>query len=141
MVFYVYSTATNAGSYCEYETNKDSNVAVLKKFANGKPMKVTINGGHGLANKHLFTPKGVMTKVEDYEMDFLLNNPAFKRHMERGFITYDKKNIDPAKKSANMAQKDGSAPLTPSDYVESEHSEPGYKIYKPKTSIHAGMEN
>jgi hypothetical protein len=135
MTFYVYSTATNSGTYVEYEQNSGHDISLPKKWPNGKPMQVTIKGGHGVANKHFFTPKGVVTSVTDDEMEMLLNNPAFKRHMDRGFITYDKKNIAPEKKAANMADKDGSAPLTPSDYVESENSEPGNRIYKLKNPV------
>ncbi len=135
MPFYVYSTATNAGTYVEYEKNASNELAIAKKWPNGKPMKVNINGGHGVANKHFFTPKGVVTQVTDDEMEMLLRNPAFKRHMDKGFMTYDKKNVAPEKKAANMAQKDGSAPLTPSDYEETENSTPTEKIYRRKEGL------
>ena len=129
---YVYSTATCGSTYVEYEENASNELAIPKKWPNGKPMKVAINGGSGLADKHLFTPRGVITHVSDEEMEMLLRNSAFKRHIERGFITYDKKKIAPEKKAANMADKDGSAPITPSDYIESEMSTPNQKIYKMK---------
>lgn len=134
MVFYVYSTATNSGTYVEYEENSSNELSIPKKWPNGQPMKVTIRGGHGLADKYLFTPKGVVTQVSDEEMELLLRNPAFKRHIDRGFMTYDKKKIDPAKKAANMAQKDGSAPLTPADYIKSKSSEGNDHMYTPKNA-------
>ena len=135
MPFYVYSTATNSGTYVEYENNASNELAIPKKWPDGTSMKVTIKGGHGLADKHFVTPKGVVTKVTDSEMEMLLRNPAFKRHMDRGFMTYDKKNIEPWKKAANMAQKDGSAPLTPADYVAGKSSEGNDYIFTPKTSV------
>ena len=139
MAFYVYSTATNSGTYVEYEKNMASDIAIPKKWPDGKPMRVTIKGGHGVANKHMFTPRGVVTKVDDREMEWLLTNPAFKRHMDKGFITYDKKNIAPEKKARDMEQKDGSAPLTPGDYEETENSHPGHRIYKAKNDPLASM--
>jgi len=69
-----------------------------------------------VATKHLFTPKGVVTQVSDDDLEFLLQNKSFQRHMKAGFLTYDKKKIEPERKSANMAQKDGSAPMTPKDF-------------------------
>jgi hypothetical protein len=135
-MYYVYSTATNSGTYVEYEKNASNELSIPKKWPNGKPMKVTIKGGHGLAQvgaaPYIHTPKGVVTQVTDEEMEWLKTNPAFIRHMDRGFITYDKKKVDPEKKAANMEQRDGSAPLTPQDYVKSEYSSKENVIYKAK---------
>lgn len=135
MPFYVYSTATNSGTYVEYEENSPHDISIPKRWPDGSPMRVTIKGGHGVADKHLVTPKGVVTKVSDQEMEMLLRNPAFIRHMDKGFMCYDKKNVEPFKKAANMATKDGSAPLTPADYVRSKSSEGNDHMYTPKSSI------
>jgi hypothetical protein len=132
MSFYVYSTATNSIIYAEYEKNASSDIAIFKKWPDGKPMKVVIHGGHGVANKHFLTPKGVVTQIQDHEMEYLLTNEAFIRHMDKGFMTYDKKKVDPAKKVKDMEDKDGSAPITPSDFIESENSTSTNKVYKMK---------
>lgn len=132
MPAYVYSTATNSITYVEYEKNASNELAIPRKWPDGKPMKVTIQGGHGVATKHFITPKGIITQISDNEMEWLLTNPSFKKHVAKGFMTYDKKKIDPEKKAKDMQDKDGSAPLTPSDYIESENSSPGNKIYKMK---------
>jgi hypothetical protein len=132
MVAYVYSTATNSISYVEYENTASNELAIARKFPNGKPMKVTIQGGHGVSDKYFRTPQGVVTKIEDHELEMLLANPSFKKHVDRGFMTYDKKKVEPAKKAANMESKDGSAPITPADYVETEDSTPGRKVYAMK---------
>ena len=34
------------------------------------------------------------------------NNRSFQRHVAAGFISYDKKQVDPSKKAENMALKD-----------------------------------
>ena len=129
---YVYSTATNSITYVEYEKNAPRDISIPKKWPDGKPMKVMIHGGHGIANKHFLTPKGVVTQVTDNEMEWLLTNPSFKKHVERGFMVYDKKKVEPSKKAKDMEDKDGCAPVTPSDYIESENSTPGNVIYKMK---------
>lgn len=131
---YVYSTATCSTTYCVYEEQAVGNVAILRKWPDGKPMKVMIQGGHGVSDKHFFTPKGVVTKVTDRDMELLLENPSFLKHIERGFMAYDKKNIAPEKKARDMADKDGSAPLTHQDFVEGLNSSKEAKIWKAKSS-------
>lgn len=132
MPFYVYSTATNSITYVEYEKNASSDIAIVKTWPDGLPMKVTINGGHGVANKHFLTPRGVVTQIQDREMEYLLTNEAFIRHVDKGFMVYDKKKVNPEKKARDMQDKDGSAPITPSDYIESENSTSTNKVYKMK---------
>ncbi len=135
MPAYVYSTATNSITYVEYEKNTSRDISIPKKWPDGTPMKVTINGGHGVANKHFLTPKGVVTQVSDREMEWLLTNSSFVNHVDKGFMSYDKKKVNPEKKARDMENKDGSAPVTPADYVESENSSPGNKVYKMKKQI------
>ncbi len=128
---YVYSTATCSTGYCAYDTSTPG-PAVLKK-------QVIIKGGHGINAAHdpknknnIYTPKGVVTAVSDADLDFLMSNPTFIRHMDRGFLSVDKKEVAPEKKAKDMAQKDGSAPLTPADFVEGKDSSPEAKIYSSK---------
>ena len=129
---YVYSTATCSGAYVEYHPMSDgASHAVVRK-------KVVINGGHGVAQQNgtmmgaIYTPRGVVTQVSDEDLEFLERNPAFRRHVDRGFLVVDSKKVDPEKKAANMAQADGSAPITPKDFEKSEHSTPNTPIYKAK---------
>ena len=129
---YVYSTATCPIDYVVYVKNSSNDLGVVQKHANGKQMRVTIKGGHGVANKNLFTPRGVVTEVSDEEMQLLLEDKMFKRHMDAGFMSYEKKNVAPEKKADSMAEKDGSAPLTPKDFEESDNSTSENKIYKKK---------
>lgn len=108
---YVYSTCTCDGTYVEYEPDPEKNKGFSKAIR-----QVTIKGGHGVNTRHLHTPKGIVTQVTDDELEFLLRNASFQRHMAAGHITVDKDAVDPAKKAAEMAEGDNSAPLTPKDF-------------------------
>lgn len=124
---YVYSTGTNDTAYVDHKPDPDKNRGYSEIIR-----QVIIKGGHGRATKHLVTPKGVVTKVTEDELEFLLKNDSFQRHMKNGFISYENKKVEPEKKAADMAQADGSAPLTPKDFTESENSTPENRIYKGK---------
>ena len=104
---YVYSTITNTTEYCEYKTDPEARqLPILLR-------KVAILGGSGVANKHMVTPRGVVTKVTDDELEFLKGNKAFQRHMARGFIRIDTAKIDADLVAADMTKGDDSAPKTP----------------------------
>jgi hypothetical protein len=123
---YVYSTATCTTSYVLYKEDKDKNSGFAEAVK-----KVTINGGHGVATKHLVTPKGIVTKVSEDDLAFLLADINFQRHMKAGFMMYEKsKKVDTEKKVENMAKGDNSAPLVPKDFTESKHSDENNRIYK-----------
>ncbi len=123
---YVYSTITNSTTYCEYRKTAPESLGVIQK-------KVIIQGGHGVAiPKTIMTPRGVPTEVSDADLEFLLQNSAFQRHMKAGFVSVDKKEVKPEKKITDMNLKDGSQPLTPKDFDKSENSDENTKIYKTK---------
>jgi hypothetical protein len=134
---YVYSTSTCAGTYVEYQKTPPISENKSSPGYNRAVRKVTINGGHGVATKHLFTPKGVVTQVSDDDLEFLLKNSSFQRHVAAGFLTYDKKKVEPEKKSASMAEKDGSAPLTPKDFEKGDLSDETIPTFKglPKSKV------
>lgn len=135
---YVYSTATCAIAYVKYQPPIDSENANRASSGYNKVLKrVVINGGHGVNTKHLFTPSGVVTQVSDEDMEFLLQDENFKRHVKAGYMSYDKKKVDPAKKAANMADKDGSSPLTPKDFEKSENEDGDLRVYRgaPKSKV------
>jgi hypothetical protein len=128
---YVYSTATNSSYYCAYDSTPGS-PSVLKK-------KVEIRGGHNLNAAHnaaqknnIYTPYGVRTEVSDADLEFLLGNPTFNRHVKLGFLSVDNKKVSPEKKARDMEQKDGSAPLTPKDFDTGASSDSGLKTYAKK---------
>ena len=131
-MFYVYSTATCPIVYAVYEQNTNKDLGVIKKRPDGTKIAITINGGHGVANKHFVTPRGAVTSVSDEDMEILLQDKLFKKHMDAGFMSYEKKEVSPEKKADTMAEKDGSAPLTPADFEEGEASSKETKVYKKK---------
>lgn len=106
---YVYSTAANSTEYPLYEKG-GGDLPVLKK-------KVLIKGGAGVGKKHIQTPQGVATFVTDEDLAFLEANPAFKRHVSKGFITVSKTKKDADEVAKNMAKDTGSAPKTPNDKI------------------------
>lgn len=130
-MFYVYSTATCSGTYCLYDpASKRSGHNVAKK-------KVTIKGGHKVATPYrnfnniaVHTSIGVVTSVSDEDMEFLLLNKKFQKHVAEKWLCYDKKNVAPEVKAKNMATDDGSTPLTPKDYDVGANSTPDAPIYK-----------
>ena len=130
---YVYSTATCPIAYIKYKPPLESEKSDRRGAGAGHNQilkKVTINGGHGVNTKHLFTPQGVVTQISEEDMDFLLENEAFQRHVKAGYMSYDKKKVDPAKKAVNMSAKDGAAPLTPKDFEKGENDSEDLRIYR-----------
>ena len=130
---YVYSTITNPTSYVDYGSiDPNSGHAIIRK-------RVNIAGGHGvaianrgMAQGNIHTPRGVATEVSESDLEFLLQNREFKRHMAAGFVTVDTKQVDPAKRAADMAEKDGSAPMTEADFEKSDQSSDEAPIFKSK---------
>lgn len=127
---YVYSTATCSGTYVKYQDVPANSDNKSSPGHNKVVKSVTIQGGNGVATRHLITPKGMVTKVSDEDLAFLMQNRSFQRHMDAGFITVDKKKVDPAIKAKDMTEKDGSAPLTPKDFEKGEQSDENTKVYK-----------
>jgi hypothetical protein len=132
-MYYIYSTATCPISYVKYKPSpttegKDRNGGSVGH--NQILRRVTINGGHGVNTKQLFTPRGVVTQISDDDFEFLMKDEAFKRHMDAGYMSFDKKKTEPEKKAKNMADKDGSSPLTEKDFERSESDTNDCRIYK-----------
>ena len=72
---------------------------------------------------------GLFTEVTDADLDMLMQNEAFTKGIKDGFFIVDKKKVDTEKHAVNMNPKDGSAPMTPKDFEESENSAPDAKIF------------
>lgn len=106
---YVYSTATGGIDYVKYKPSSD------RANHNEVVKKVSIAGGANLAPVvgRLITPRGVVTKVSEKDLEFLLQDEAFKRHMEAGFMHVEKENLDADKVAKKMTARDASAPITP----------------------------
>lgn len=109
---YVYSTLSSPQAY-----------TIWRKAESDLPLKehtVHIAGGANVANGHFLTPRGVLTVVEDADMDQLLNCDMFQRHVERGFIRIEAKEAKVDAVAADMTPKDASAPATAADFKVSE---------------------
>lgn len=109
-MYYVFSTLTADNIYAQYRDTGNGIVEV--------DQKVFIKGGHGIANKHFVTPKGVVTNIEDEDYDLLKNNPVFQLHVKKGFIKVEKKAADVEEVADDMEVKDKSAPLTDDDFKD-----------------------
>lgn len=113
---FVYSTITADVSYVEYKDGPPGGLPIEGR-------KVTIKGGAGLANKHVITPKGVVTVITTDELAFLMNDDNFKLHLAAGFVQYESQQYDLDAVVADMNHEDGSRPLTEADY------QPGGRAY------------
>ena len=114
--YHIFSTMTSSVNYNGYAPAGDGSMSVIER-------KVTINGGAGIANKHLVTPLGVHTEVSQEEMEFLNANGIFLKHKENGFISIQTRNHPAEKVVADMNREGntpdgnpGSSPLTPSNF-------------------------
>lgn len=125
---FVYSTLTSNQKYVKW-----------KVLDNGMQMHdgyVLIHGGANVATgsaPKTITPRGVVTKVSDEELDLLMNDFTFKRHMENGFIKVEKYQDNADKVAKDMAPKDDSAPRTPEDLAPKTESDA--TLAEPKTSL------
>lgn len=108
---HVYSTLTNSQQYPLYERDPQGNAHILAH--------VHINGGAGLANKHLITPLGVMTAISEKALEHLEKSHVFQKHVERGFISVRRDQVDIERAIAqHTSERDPSAPIVPEDYMQ-----------------------
>lgn len=123
---FIYSTLTCDNEYTEWKKTGDQQSAVRS---------VLIKGGHGVMNKNFLTPLGIVTEVSDDDMRFLMNNSAFKFHLEGGFLKVEEKSYESEKVAADMTGADASAQLTPADFEEGGRAHvPGGKAPKSKAA-------
>lgn len=109
---YVVSTLTASQAYTLFEKADEDG----KRIPRAKRV-VVVKGGHGVSDKNLITPQGVVTTIDEDQANFLENNDAFKRHEKAGFVKILKKNPgDSEKSSSDLEQRDGSSPLNPGDF-------------------------
>ena len=110
---YVYSTMSSDQAYAVYPPAKDVDT---RKIVNPTAI-IMIYGGANVINQNLVTPKGVMTKVTEEELNVLETLSSFRRHKDRFFIRVEKSKVDPDKIAAqDMREKDQSAQLDDSDF-------------------------
>lgn len=112
---YIVSKASQDIEYSLWTTSRSGQHQVKKG--------VVVKGGANVINKKtLETPTAVVTEVSSEDLEFLLQNSAFKRHMKAGFMSVEKSQSSASKqvKAADLENdtgvKDGSAQLTPGYY-------------------------
>lgn len=109
---FIFSTLAAAVRYTNYDKGgADLPVAV----GDG----VLIEGGTGVADKNLVTPRGVVTEVSPEQLVYLQQNPIFLLHKKNGFIAVEESAKDPERViGEGMQPQDASAQLTPDDFGE-----------------------
>lgn len=112
---YVFSTLTCDQHYTNWVSG-GADVPVVDKT-------IHIKGGAGVANDRIITPRGVVTEIDEEDIAILEQNEVFKIHQKNGFVMIERKAADPEKVAADMASRDGSAPLTPNDYQANDNAE------------------
>lgn len=116
---YVYSTASNDSIFVRYG-----------RVASGKPAQaeahVLIRGKANVAlgRAEFVTKLGVRTEVSDEELEILNNSSNFCKMVDAGFMTVEKRKVDPEKIALSMSRKDKSAPLVPSMYKDDDLAKP-----------------
>lgn len=111
MAKYVYSTLSSDMKYTGWAQSAD--LPRIEKV-------VQIAGGAGIASKNLITPLGVVTKIEDADEDFLMQNVIFKRHLENGFVKISSDKADPDDVALDMTAREPSSPLQDGDFKDGE---------------------
>lgn len=74
---------------------------------------VRIKGGANVSNKHLLTPRGVVTEITEEQLDALQQHAVFKAHAKNGFLTVSLSERKVDQMVQDMEQRDGSAQETP----------------------------
>lgn len=112
---YIASTMAASVNYVDYKTNTATG-------PHKRLQHVTIKGGAGVAKKGgpdgVLTPEGIVTKVSDEELSFLMKDEVFQTHLKFGHVKVLKMNVEGDKAARDMTKKDPSAPLTEADSKE-----------------------
>jgi hypothetical protein len=125
---YIVSTHTSDVKYVNWKNSPAGGPNVSEKLSSGKD-HVLIKGKHGVVQKNdtrgLFTQHGIVTKVTDEEMEFLLRDQTFQQHLKSGAVKRFDKKIDGEEVAPDMSTSPD-APLTQKDYL------PGGRLEIPK---------
>jgi len=110
MAYYVYSTLANDQKYVTYKPLQEGqDIGVIDE-------SVLIEGKANVATKNLVTPRGLVTKVNEAQYKILEKCPAFRKHVENGYVSVTKKEAKLDKVLGGMIERDVSAPTTPEWY-------------------------
>ena len=107
--YYVFSTLSSDMNYTNY-VEGGADIPIALPF-------VHVKGGAGVANDRLITPRGVMTEIDEEQLDYLRANKVFQLHEENGHMKVEDAAHDADKVVADMEGRDTSAPIVPQDDV------------------------
>lgn len=111
---YIYSTLSNDQNYAKYPPKIDPKAIT-------QPIKTFfIAGRANILDEKFNTPKGIVTKVSQADLDILRTIKQFNFHVEAGYLVIDEgnKELDPDQVAKGMTPKDSSAQLDDSDFEE-----------------------
>ncbi len=112
---YLYSTLSNSQSVVVYGAYPGSNGGSNNKGSSKPSVRegvIYINGGANVIDHALVTPKGVVTEIEQAELEALRKVSCFKRWEEKGFITVENHDVDADEVAKDLTEKDGCAQTT-----------------------------
>lgn len=78
--------------------------------------EVLVKGGAGLADRFLQTVGAVETVIDAEQAEFLSQHRLFKKHQAAGFVKIVEADVDAESVAADMASRDGSAPMVDADF-------------------------
>jgi len=113
---YVYSTLTAPQEYVKWINDHGVMRAEKSVTINGGANLITGNGSRDRPGSVIYTPQGAVTEITAEEEAILLENPIFKRHLEKGFVKIDKKAMPVEKAVNDMEPRSPDAPDKASDY-------------------------
>ena len=128
-MYHVYCTAANSTEFIRYNEHGPRGINIPEK-------SVVIKGGAGINKKHVMTPLGVHTAVEDDDMEWLKDDFSFKKHISNGYITVRKAEVNPEVAAANMVthdRKSDACPIVPQDFNKAPAGD-GLTAIEPKTN-------
>jgi hypothetical protein len=125
---YIASTATTPIAFVKYADQPDPNMIAQEIH------RVVIKGGANLADKNLFTPRGVVTAITDKDWEVLCQDRKFAEMVEAGFMTILSSESDKDAAVRDLTPKDRSAPKTESDYRELANNRGGQGINVGRTA-------
>lgn len=109
-VLYVFSTLSCDQRYVNYVMGEND---IPQPVA-----EVFVKGGAGVANDRIITPLGVSTRITEEEKLLLETNEHFALHRKNGYVQISETDAAPEKFAADMASRDGSAPVVPQDVTD-----------------------
>lgn len=103
--------------------------------------QILVKGGANVANKHLWTPRGVVTEITEEELALLRDNKLFQIHEKNGYVKVDKAKVEVEKAVSDMEPRDESSPLQPGDYEVENQAAPVLNVIAPPAPAKAPVKS